>query len=197
MLQALQVLKNGGLIIYPTDTAYGLGADATNPQALEKLLAYKGARTSPISIAVCDIEMAKQYVYLTPLAEKLYQKYLPGALTIISESRPEVNPILTANTNTLGVRIPNYPPVLELIRTLGKPITATSANISGGPTPYSREQYLANTPEEKAAMIGFFWDDGPLPENPPSTIVKATGPELEILRQGALIINPKSPLDNI
>lgn len=185
---ALRVLQTGGLIIYPTDTAYGLGADATNHKALEKLLKYKGARNSPVSIAVCNLEMAKKFVKITPLAQTLYQKYLPGALTIISPTQPNVDEILTAGSKTLGIRILNFPPALELIRAFGRPITATSANISRGPTPYSKQEYLATTPPEKAAMIDYFWDAGPLPKTLPSTIVKVVGENLEIIRQGGLKI---------
>jgi L-threonylcarbamoyladenylate synthase len=185
--RALEVLKNGGLIIYPTETSYGLGADITNHAALEKLLAYKGARTSPISIAVSSMAMAKDYVVLSPIAKKLYQKYLPGPLTIISKSRETVDPIISAGTATLGVRIPNFPLTLELINLLGHPITATSANISGGVTPYSLEEYQNSTPPEKSALIGFFLNAGELPRKNPSTVVKAIGDDLVIVRQGDIV----------
>lgn len=186
--ESLRHLKSGGMIIFPTETAYGLGVDATNHQALEKLLKYKGSRTSPTSIAVASLKMAEKFANLTPLAKKLYQKYLPGPLTVISTAKQTTDPILTAGTNTIGIRIPDYPFILKLIKLLDSPITSTSANTSGGETPYSLQDYLKTTDEEKTKSIDLFLDAGILTKKPPSTVVKAID-NLEIVRRGEITPN--------
>lgn len=184
--QAVSILSTGGLVIYPTETAYGIAAKANSHRALEKLMNYKGDRKSPISVAVNSIEMAKHFVSITPMAENLYKKYLPGPLTIISTAFDTVDPILKAETGTLGIRIPDFPLILKIIYNLDDGITATSANISGGKTPYSLKEYIENTSEEKIQMIDLFIDAGPLSGDLPSTVVKTIG-KLEIIRQGEII----------
>ena len=86
--KAIKVLKNGGLIIYPTETCYGLGGDATNPEALKKIMKYKTLRGSkPVSIAVSDMKMAKKYVDINEMATNIYNNYLPGPITVISKKQ--------------------------------------------------------------------------------------------------------------
>ena len=109
ILKAIETLKNGGLIIYPTETCYGLGGDATNPKALAKLLAYKKYRGSkPISIAVSDKQMANEYVELNEMANNLYDNYLPGPLTVISMSKGALQSPVVSSHGAVGVRIPAY-----------------------------------------------------------------------------------------
>ena len=196
--KAVEVLKSGGLIVYPTETCYGLGADATNPEALKKILEYKKLRGSkPISIAVSDIDMAKEYVSINDTAENLYKNYLPGPITVISISKGNLVPPVVSIQGAVGVRYPNYPYTLELIKKFGKPITATSANVSYKPTPYSIESLIKNLPEKSKKLIDLFLDAGELPKNQPSTVLDTTLNQLSVLRQGkvqfdnALIKNKK------
>ena len=115
--EAIRVLESGGLIIFPTETCYGLGADATNPQAIKKLFQYKSRREGkPLSIAVSDPEMAKNYVEINELAENIYQNYLPGPITVISKSLKKTAPGVDSEYGTLGIRWPDYPLVLEIIK---------------------------------------------------------------------------------
>jgi L-threonylcarbamoyladenylate synthase len=187
--KAIGILKKGGLIVYPTETCYGLGADATNPQAVKKLLQYKGGRgRKPISVAVANQTMAKKYVKINETAENLYQNFLPGPLTVISQSRGKVVPDIEAANRTLGIRIPNYPFILKLIAQFGKPITATSANTSGKKQPYSFADWQRYTSGKKQSMADLFLDAGPLPERQPSTVVDTTLHEPAVLRQGAVAI---------
>ncbi|MGB9911274.1 MAG: L-threonylcarbamoyladenylate synthase [Microgenomates group bacterium] len=192
----INVLKNGGVIIYPTETCYGIGADATNPKAVEKVLNFKGERKGkPILIAVADKKMAEEYVEINEIAENLYQKFLPGPVAVVSKSKGKVAPGIESPTKTLGIRIPNYPLILEIIRQFGKPITSTSANPSGKKPPYSLKDFLKYTSEKRRELIDIFLDGGKLPPNPPSTVVDTTLQEPTVLRQGEISI-PDLPGQN-
>ncbi len=200
--QAVKILKAGGLIIYPTETCYGAGADATNPVSVNKILAYKTFRQGkPMSIAVTNQTMAARYVKLNPTAKNLYQKFLPGPLTVISAGRHKVASGVESSTGTLGIRIPDYPFVLKLIAKFDRPITATSANVSSKPKPYSVKQLLQYTSQKQQNLIDLIIDAGTLAKRPASTIVDTTFDDPLILRQGKLNIPSrdgmltKSPLE--
>lgn len=196
--KAIEVLKNGGLIVYPTETCYGLGGDATNPEALKKIMQYKKLRGSkPISIAVSDKEMAEEYVELNEMAENLYKNYLPGPITVISMSKGNLVPPVVSQQGAVGIRYPDYDFTLKLIKKFGKPITATSANMSYRSAPYSIDQLIKDLPKKSLDLIDLFLDAGELPKNQPSTVLDTTLNELSVLRQGkiefedALIKNKK------
>lgn len=185
--QAATVLNNGGMVVYPTETCYGIGVDATNTEAVNKLLVYKGGREGKaISVAVSDRIMASKYVSINEMAEHIYAQFLPGPVTVVSTSLGTVAEGLVSDRKTLGIRIPDKPMALQLIQALGKPITATSANTSGKKTPYSLDDLKKYTSDKKLAMIDLFLDDGLLPHHPPSTVVDTTLNEISILRQGEI-----------
>lgn len=186
--RAVKVLKTGGLVIYPTETCYGAGVDATNQKAVDKLLKYKSRREGkPLSIAVTDQTMAAKYVKLNATAKNLYKQFLPGPLTIISAGRGRVANGVESETKTLGVRIPDHPVAKALVQVLGKPITATSANVSYKPKPYSIRQLLKQTSKKQQSLIDYFIDVGKLPQRPASTVVDTTLDDPLILRQGKLL----------
>lgn len=186
--KAVKVLHAGGLVIYPTETCYGAGVDATNPIAVNKILAYKTFRQGkPMSIAVTDITMAAKYVQLNPTAKNLYQKFLPGPLTVISAGQHKLAPGVESSTGTLGIRIPDYPLALALIRQLRRPITATSANVSYKKRPYAIKDILNNTSKKQQSLIDLIIDAGTLPKRPASTIIDTTFDDPLILRQGKLL----------
>ena len=181
------VLAKGGVIIYPTETCYGIGVDATNTQALEQLLKYKKFRGSkPISIAVCNIDMAREYVEINEMAQNIYDNYLPGPITVISISKGNLTPPVVSLQGAVGVRYPDYPLMLEVIKAYGKPITATSANMSYKSTPYSIDKLLKDLPKRSLDLIDLIIDAGELPHNPPSTVLDTTLNTLSVLRQGKL-----------
>ena len=183
--QVVKVLKAGGLVIYPTETCYGAGVDATNQKAVNKILAYKTFRQGkPMSIAVADQKMAAKYVKLNPTAKNLYRKFLPGPLTVISAGRHKVATGVESSTGTLGIRIPNYPFALKLIAKFNRPITATSANVSYKKRPYSIKDILNNTSKKQQSLIDLIIDAGTLPKRPASTVVDTTFDDPLILRQG-------------
>ncbi len=186
---ATAILQSGGLVLYPTETVYGVGVDATNPEAVEKLLAYKSRREGkPLSIAVSNQEMATEYVELNEQAQTLYTQFLPGPVTIVSFAKNKVAPGVASEFNTLGVRIPDYPLITELVRSLGKPITATSANASGKKRPYTIADVLDRLSNNQKQLIDLIIDAGTLPPNPPSTVIDTTLSTPLTMRQGAVSI---------
>lgn len=185
--QAVSVLLQGGLVIFPTETTYGAGVMATDQKAVDKLLAYKRRREGkPLSIAVPNQAMAEQYVELTETARRLYQRFLPGPVTVVSRSLGRVAEGVASEFGTLGVRIPDYPLILELLRQLDQPITATSANASGERRPYQVSDILDHLSETQKGLIDLIIDAGKLPPNPPSTVIDTTLSTPVTLRQGEL-----------
>jgi L-threonylcarbamoyladenylate synthase len=179
------VLLAGGLVIYPTETCYGIAADPTNQKAVERLLEYKKKREGKaISIAVSDKKMATEYVEINEIAENIYENYLPGPITVVSKSRGKVAPKVEADDKTLGIRIPKYDITLKIIKNFGKPITATSANVSYKKTPYTIKDILDNISKKQEGLIGLIIDAGELQRNKPSTVVNTTLNEVNILREG-------------
>ncbi len=198
---AIKVLKNGGVVIYPTETCYGIGVDATNAKAVEKLIKYKGDRRGkPISVAVSDITMVKKYADLSPAAENLFNNFLPGPITIVAQGKHKVDSNLESDTGTLGIRYPDYGLILKIIKKFGKPITSTSANVSNGKTPYDvQADILDRISLAKKELIDLIIDAGVLPHRAPSTIVDTTLNEPKILRQGEFIfdiLNTKTYVSN-
>lgn len=186
--KTISVLSKNGIIIYPTETCYGVGVDATSTPAVTKLLKYKKRPSGKaISIAVSDFEMAKKYVILNNSATKIYRNFLPGPVTVISKSNNLTDPRLSSEKNTLGVRIPNYQILREIISKFNKPITSTSANSSGKKTPYSIKDILKNLSQNQKKLIDLILDAGELPVNPPSTVIDTTEEELTIYRSGRII----------
>lgn len=182
---ATEVLRSGGLVVYPTETLYGIGADPTNPFAIKKLTEYKNRPLGkPYSIAVTDSKMAKKYVYLNKTAENLYKNFLPGPLTIISKGKHVLAKGVESEDGTLGVRIPNYKLVIDIIKAFKKPITSTSANASYKKRPYKISDILENISDKQKKIIDLIIDAGELPHNEPSTVIDTTMDDPVILRQG-------------
>lgn len=197
--EATEVLSKAGLIVYPTETCYGVGVDATNQSAVEKLFKYKARREGkPISIAVCDIEMANKYADINDIAKNIYENYLPGPITVVSKGLNNVAQGVQSEYGTIGVRMPDFSLVLDLVRAYGSPITATSANMSYKPRPYSIKQLLTDLPDKQEGLIDLIIDAGELPYSEPSTVVDTTMNSLNIMREGknllGVIVGGKDPL---
>lgn len=202
--KAAAALKNNGLVIFPTETCYGAGVLATSQPAVDKLLAYKTRREGkPLSIAVSDKKMASKYVAINTSASNLYQNFLPGPLTVVSKGLHKVARGVESETGTLGVRIPDYPLIVKLVQKLNLPITATSANASYKPRPYSITKLLKNLSAKQQKLIDLVIDAGTLPKRPPSTVVDTTLEDPLVLRQGKISfankqqLTSKSPQDTI
>lgn len=180
--EAVSVLRRGGSVIYPTDTLYGLGVDATNEQALERLIKLKRRDAAKgLSVMVASVEAIEKIALLTPEIQKILEARLPGPYTFLLQYRhiQTIAPICRYS-ETVAVRVPAHPVALQLARVFGKPITATSANISG-------EQPLNSLTSLKSLGADYVLWAGALPLAQPSTIVDLTKENApsRILRDGA------------
>lgn len=188
--ETLTVFRRGGSVIYPTETCYGIGVDATNPKAVEKVFQFKSERKGkPILIAVADQKMAEDYVELNETAKNLYRNFLPGPVAVVSQTKGKVVSWIESANRTLGIRIPNYPLMLKIIAKFGKPITSTSANTSGKKSPYCLADIQTYTSKKGLALVDLILDAGRIPLRPTSTVVDTTLNEPTVLRQGEIIIS--------
>jgi L-threonylcarbamoyladenylate synthase len=175
--KAVKALITDGLVVYPTETVYGLGADALSDDAILKVYEAKNRSLSmPLSIAVSDFDMMAAVTQIGPWEEEFINKFLPGPVTVIVKARSYLPPMLTVGTGMIGVRYPAHPVAIELISRFDSPITATSANQSGAKDPL--------TPGECHVPHDVLIDGGILPGTP-STVVDLVN--RCIIREGALI----------
>ncbi len=185
--EAVEVIRNGGLVVYPSDTCYGIATDATNQDAVDRLKKYKQFRgQKPISVNVASKEMASEYVKINETAQNLYDNYIPGPITIISESLGKLANGVQSDWGTVGVRIPDHEVPVKLAQKFGKPVTATSANVSYKSLPYSIESLFKYTPKKSLELIDLIIDAGELPKNVPSTVLDTTMNSLQLLREGKM-----------
>jgi L-threonylcarbamoyladenylate synthase len=191
--KAVSMLKNGGLVIYPTETVYGIGVDATNNKAVNKLVEYKKRPFGkPFSIAVSDEIMAEKYAVINETARKLYKNFLPGPVTVISTGKHGLAAGVESEKGTIGIRIPDYELVREMVKKLGIPITATSANASYKKRPYKIEDILDNISDKQKGLIDLIIDAGELAHNEPSTVIDTTLDDVVVLRQGDVVLNAQN-----
>ena len=188
--EVLNILKTGGIVVSPTDTVYGLLADATNEVAVQKLIKVKERPPGkPISVFVSDFRMMKEYIYIDNKQENTLKQFIPGPFTVVLRSLHAISAHLESENGTLGVRIPDYPFIRDLVRAFGKPLTATSANPSGYPPFYSTDVMLREFPKSKLQFIDLLIDSGNLPHNKPSTVVDLTESSIKTLRKGDIVFS--------
>ncbi len=181
----INILKSGGLVVYPSDTVYGALVDANNYQAVNKLIEFKlRPAGKPISVFIRDLSMAKTLVQVNQSNYQLLKKILPGPFTVILKSKHHVCPLLEAENGSLGIRLPAYLPINRLLNEYRQPVTATSANLSGDRPHYSVYSLLNSLTRKKTALIDLVIDAGKLPRNKPSTVIDLTGGALKIIRRG-------------
>lgn len=181
--EAAHVLTAGGLAAFPTETVYGLGADATNPTAVAKLYAAKGRPSfNPLIAHVVDIEAAKRVGHFNALALVLAAKFWPGPLTLVVPFAGMVCDLARAGLDTVGVRVPLHPAAQRLLSAFGKPVAAPSANRSGHVSPTTADHVIADLD----GRIDFVLDGGPTALGLESTIVDCTGDAPRILRAGGV-----------
>jgi L-threonylcarbamoyladenylate synthase len=181
---AAAVLLNGGVVAIPTDTVYGLAADARNPSALKRLYSLKGRE--PRKPLACLIAYREQMLALSgSVPEKAWElgkAHWPGALTLIVPKAPWVPEVLTSGGPSVGLRYPNCAWNWELIEALGWPIAATSANLSGTPAAYEGSKVVADW----AGKLDLIVDGGRCKTAVESTVALVSGSKVQVLRQGAL-----------
>jgi L-threonylcarbamoyladenylate synthase len=192
-VKAAGVMRAGGIVLYPTDTLYGLGADAFSDSAVDKVYMIKGRNArNPMHAIFADMEMVEEYAEVTDVARKLAKKFLPGALTLVLKKKANVTGGIARKMETIGVRIPDDSFCLETVRALGKPFTATSANRAQNPVLLSVDEILSQL-GGTAKEIDLVVDAGMLPLRPPSTVVSLANPAPMFLRIGAI---PKFEIDS-
>jgi len=180
--RALGILNSGGLVAFPTDTVYGLGALAFNGQAIESIYMVKDRpmeKSIPILIGDTD-DLEKISTDIPEIALKLAARFWPGPLTLVLPKRPEL-PREVSSTLTIGVRIPNHPVARNLLNMAG-PMAVTSANLSGQPSPSTANEVF----NQLAGRIALILDGGRAPGGIPSTVVDCLGGDLQILREGPI-----------
>lgn len=189
----IEVIRNGGLVIFPTETIYGLGCRASDEAAVSRVFALKGrAPDKPPPILVADESQLATLVEAVPdIARRLMEQFWPGSLTIVMAARAEVSPLLTitvGHLRTIAVRQSGHPLARELCEAVGAPIVATSANYSGATGAAATPHVLNDIPEAFRRSVDVVIDGGGV-AGQPSTIVDCTGPVLRVLRQGAVVLS--------
>ncbi|MBI1845805.1 MAG: threonylcarbamoyl-AMP synthase [Candidatus Rokubacteria bacterium] len=182
--EAAAVLARGGLVAFPTETFYGLGAMALDPAAVRRVVEAKGRPESkPVLLLVDSIAMVERLATeITPAARALMHRHWPGALTLVVRARAEVPVEVTAGTGTVGVRLSPHPVATGLVRALGRPITAPSANPSGSAPPTTAREVL----EALAGALDLVLDGGPTAGGAASTVLDVTGDPPRVIRRGPI-----------
>ncbi len=188
LVLAAQLLRQGEVVALPTDTVYGVGVLAFNAEAVAKIYNVKerpANKAIPVFVASVD-DLGQVCRDVPPNVLPLLEEYWPGALTVILPASPALPGIVTNYGNTVAVRIPNHPVVLNLLALLKEPLAVTSANLSGQPTP----AIPAEIKTQLEGRIPLVLDDGPAPGGVPSTILDLTRFPPKVLRQGQVQIPP-------
>lgn len=182
--QVVDVLKKGGIIIYPTDTVYGLGCDITNPKAIERICKIRGIKPEKANFSFICYDLSHISDYTKPIDNETYRilkKALPGPFTFIFNASKNVPKLLSSNKKTVGIRVPDNNIAREIVKMLGNPIISTSIHDDDEIIEYSTDPELIH---EKYEDIVDLVIDGGYGDNEPSTIVDCSVGDFEILRQG-------------
>jgi len=182
--KGISILEKGGIVAYPTDTVYGLGACANLPEAIERVYKVKERPLNmPLPLLLADIsQITRVAESVPPIAWALIHSFLPGALTLVLSKSASVPDIISGGGTTIAIRIPAHPVPVALVEGLGTPIVGTSANLSGRSSPLTAEEVYSQLGDKIDLVI----DGGRCPGGKESTIVDVTGVKPVILREGAI-----------
>ncbi|MDO8509828.1 MAG: L-threonylcarbamoyladenylate synthase [bacterium] len=190
--QVMIDLLDGQIIIYPTETTYGIGCDAYNQTAVDKIFAIKERlKNKPLLVLVDSVEKAKKYLVWNKNLEALANKYWPGPLTVIANANDEGKKLaqgVVSMEGKIAIRVTAHPTAKKLVEALGRPLVSTSANIGGDQEIYD-PKILVETFSQHEPAPDLLVDFGVLPFCSPTTIVDVTGKEIKIIRQGELVID--------
>jgi tRNA threonylcarbamoyl adenosine modification protein (Sua5/YciO/YrdC/YwlC family) len=179
--RTVEVLRDHGVVVYPTDTVYGLGCDITSKKAVERITRIKGRDPKkPMSFVCADLTDISRYARVSNFAYRALRRFLPGPYTFVLEASREVPKMLLTRQKTVGIRIPDHATALALVKELGNPILSTSANPSGS-DPLSNP---AEIQDVLGKQVDIIFDCDVLPQIP-STVVSLVRDRVEVLRQGA------------
>ncbi|MEW6278900.1 MAG: L-threonylcarbamoyladenylate synthase [Candidatus Eremiobacterota bacterium] len=177
--RAVEVLRSGGIVVYPTDTVYGMGCDLLNKRAIEKIYQIKRMpRRKPLSFICSDLSQISEYAQLSNAAYKMMRRLLPGPYTFILQATRLVPKVMMSNQRTVGIRVPDHEVCLELVRELGHPLVNTSASDSVDEVVSDPESIQFQFPQ-----VDLMLEVGLL-ESEPSTIVDFTSDSPTLVRQG-------------
>jgi len=183
--EAAKVIMSGGVIIFPTETVYGIACSPFKKKAVERIFKLKGRNwNKPLAVIVENFKQVKTLTKnLSPKAKEIMSRYWPGPLTLVLNKSSEIPAYVTARLKKVGIRMPDHPISKELIRTCGIPLVATSANISGSADPKTARQAL-----KQLIDVDLLIDGGRTQVGKASTVIDATGKKVKILRKGPLIV---------
>ena len=187
--QVVECLRTGGIIIYPTDTIYGLGCAIDNHAAVERIIRFKGINTKKAHLSFICYDLSHISDYIKPINNatfKLMKKNLPGPFTFVLNANNNVPKLFKNNKKTVGIRVPDNSIIREIVKELGSPILSTSVKDDDQILEYSTDPELIH---EKYGHIADLTIDGGYGNNEPSTIVDCTGDNIEILRQGKGVLD--------
>lgn len=179
---ASEIVRKGGLVIYPTDTVYGLGCDPLNIEAVKKVFHVKDYREKPLPILASSIENVEKIAHLSENAERIAERFWPGPLTLILTRKTLLPSIVTCNQSSVGVRIPRYDAAIELIQLSGGLLVGTSANKTGKKPPQNANEACEQIGEE----VDLILDGGITSLGVSSTLVDLTSKEPKLLREGPI-----------
>ena len=184
--KAAEFIKQGKIVVFPTETVYGIGTNGLDEQAVKKLYNVKQRPLNkPISLLVSNMEMVNQIAKdITEIEYKIMEKFFPGPLTIILKKKNIVPDIVTAGQDTVGVRMPSGEIANKLVKLSGVPIATPSANISGEPSGTNLQEIKKNF----EGKVDYFIDEGECELGVSSTIVQVVDGKIQILRQGSITL---------
>ncbi len=181
--RAVLVLRAGGLAIFPTETAYGIGADPWTDPAVQAMYAAKGRDFSkPLQLLVDSPDAIEEVAHISAAVLSAARRFMPGGITLVLRARSRCPLSVRAGGATVGVRVPDHPVALELIRQFGHPLAATSANRSHQPSPRTAAEAVL----QLGGAVGVVIDGGPCPIGKDSSVIDVSGDRPRLLREGAV-----------
>jgi len=185
--EAASIIRSGGVVVFPTRCLYGLAADAFNDMAIERVFEIKGRTEKKPLLVLADSHLMISCIVkdIPPMAQQIMKSFWPGVVTVILEANNSLPVNLTAETGKIGIRKPGHPVAMALVKTVGAPITGTSANLSGFPGCFS----IADLDPKIAEEVDLIIDAGTLKGGAGSTVVDVTGEHPVIIREGEVSEN--------
>jgi len=182
IMVAARIVERGGLVVYPTETVYGLGCDPFNVEAVKRILKVKGDRRKPLPVLAASIGDADKVAFISQIGKRLAAKFWPGPLTLVFPKKPALPDFVTFGRDSVGLRIPDNDVALHLIRLSGGLLIGSSANRTGEEPPRTVQEISGELKERVDVVL----DGGPTAQGRPSTVADLTLEKPRILREGPI-----------